>query len=54
MNAEGMPMRVTIQPTRSSMARERGLMLSEPSVMMLVDEAQQALLDCESSTISRR
>src|ERR1035438_268735 len=31
--AEGMPISVTIQPTRSSMASERGLMLLDPSVI---------------------
>src|ERR1035438_2357172 len=31
-NADGMPMIVTTQPTRSSMARDRSLMLVEPSV----------------------
>ena len=34
-NAEGMPIKVTIQPTRSSIARERSLMLVEPSVITL-------------------
>ena len=33
--AEGMPISVTIQPTRSSMCRERSLILLEPSVMIL-------------------
>src|ERR1039458_34804 len=31
--AEGIPIKVTIQPTRSSIASERGLMLLEPSVI---------------------
>ena len=34
-NAEGMPINVTIQPTRSSIASERSLMLLDPSVITL-------------------
>src|SRR5208283_61697 len=52
-NAEGMPMTVISQPTRSSICSDRSLMLVEPSVSVRYNGRFQPLADWDMTTMSR-
>ena len=52
--AEGMPMTVISQPTRSSMCSACSLMLVEPRVRARYSNLRQPVVVCDSTTMSRR